>query len=66
VIGFWMVHVLSRPGMYAESMGDLLAAVAAGELTVVEGGAYALEDAAQAHRDLLARRTTGKLILTLR
>lgn len=63
VIGFWMVHVLSRPGLYAESMGDLLAAVAAGELRVVEGGEYPLAEAARAHRDLLARRTTGKLIL---
>ncbi len=65
VIGFWMVHVLSRPGLYAESMADLLAALAAGELRVVEGGTYPLAEAARAHRDLLARRTTGKLVLTV-
>jgi NADPH2:quinone reductase len=30
----------------------------------VTGGSYPLADARRAHEDLLARRTTGKLILT--
>jgi NADPH:quinone reductase len=34
-----------------------------GNLDVRIGGSYALEDAARAHRDLEARKTTGKLIL---
>lgn len=43
--------------------GEVFAALAAGQLTVRIGGRYPLSDAAQAHEDLQARRTTGKLIL---
>ena len=39
--------------------------VAAGELNVRIGARYKLEDAAQAHRDLAGRKTTGKVLLTL-
>ena len=42
---------------------DLFGWIAAGELTVRIGATYPLADAAQAHEDLAARRTTGKLLL---
>ncbi len=42
---------------------DLFGAIAAGKLQVRVGAAYPLAEAAQAHRDLEARRTTGKLLL---
>jgi NADPH2:quinone reductase len=63
VIGFWLVHCLSRPGMVQEPMTELLGLVAAGNLAPVVGGTYPLSDARRAHEDLLARRSTGKLIL---
>ena len=44
-------------------IAELLGAVAAGELDVTIGGVYPLSEAARAHEDLLARRTTGKLLL---
>ena len=44
-------------------IGELLRAVASGELEVVVGNVYPLSEAAQAHQDLTARRTTGKLLL---
>jgi NADPH:quinone reductase len=65
VIGFWLVHVMSRPGLYAESVTDLLGAIADGSVRPVAGGSYPLERAGDAHRDLLDRRTVGKLILTV-
>jgi len=37
--------------------------MAEGALTVRVGGSYALADAAQAHRDLESRATTGSLVL---
>ncbi|GFR47635.1 hypothetical protein Agub_g9375, partial [Astrephomene gubernaculifera] len=40
-----------------------LAAVAEGKLKVLVGGRYLLSAAAQAHRDLEGRATTGKLVL---
>jgi NADPH2:quinone reductase len=44
---------------------ELFALVAAGQLDVRIGATYPLADAAQAHRDLEARRTTGKLLLRI-
>ena len=66
VIGFWLVHALRLPGGLGPSMDELFSLVRAGRLKAVVGGEYALEDAAQAHRDLLARTTTGKLVLRTR
>ena len=66
VTGFWLVHALRMPGGLAPAMDELLSLVRAGRLTPVVGGSYPLEEAAQAHRDLLARGTTGKLVLRVR
>jgi NADPH2:quinone reductase len=44
---------------------DVFGWVASGELHVRIGATYRLEDAAQAHRDLAARKTTGKVLLTV-
>jgi NADPH2:quinone reductase len=63
VVGFYLFHCLTRPGMFARALDDLFARVAREELHAVVGGTYALGDAAQAHIDLRERRTTGKLLL---
>ncbi len=42
---------------------DLFDAISSGKVIPQIGGTYALSDAAQAHRDLEARRTTGSLVL---
>ncbi|HEX2265301.1 MAG TPA: zinc-binding dehydrogenase [Solirubrobacterales bacterium] len=63
VIGFWLAHLLVRPDLLGPMIQDLLAAIAAGELTVTIGEVYPLSEAKRAHEDLIARRTTGKLLL---
>lgn len=63
VIGFWLAHLLTRQDLLGPMVKDLLAAIAAGELTVTIGEVYPLSEAARAHEDLIARRTTGKLLL---
>jgi NADPH:quinone reductase len=63
VVGFYLFHTLERPGMFSSALGDLFARAARGELRVVIGATYSLEQAAQAHIDLRERRTTGKLLL---
>jgi NADPH:quinone reductase len=63
VVGFWLVHLLARRELAAPMIGELLGAVAAGELEVTIGDVYPLSEAARAHEDLIARRTTGKLLL---
>jgi NADPH2:quinone reductase len=64
VVGFWLAHCFARPEMLGPQMAELLAMVEAGTLVPQVGGTYPLEDARSAHEDLLARRSTGKLILT--
>ena len=63
VIGFWLAHLLMRPDLLGPMIEDLLAAIAAGELTVTIGEVYPLSEARRAHEDLIARRTSGKLLL---
>ena len=63
VVGFWLIHLLARRELAAPMIGELLAAVAAGELEVTIGGVYPLAEARRAHEDLIARRSTGKLLL---
>lgn len=63
VVGFWLMHCLSRPGMYREPMAELLAMTAEGRLKPQLGGVYPLSEVARAHEDLRSRRTYGKLIL---
>lgn len=43
--------------------GDVLAAIVAGTLKICIGGEYPLADAARAHTDLEARKTTGSIVL---
>jgi NADPH2:quinone reductase len=63
VIGFWLVHAVGRPGGLRPAMDELLGLHAAGRLKVLDGGRYPLQSARQAHEDLRARRTHGKLTL---
>ncbi len=63
VIGFWLAHLLARRDLVAPMIGELLGAVAAGELEVTVGGVHPLSEAARAHRDLIERRSSGKLLL---
>ena len=63
VIGFWLAHLLSRPDLLVPMIGELLGEIAKGELTVTIGEVYPLSEAKRAHEDLIARRTSGKLLL---
>jgi len=63
VVGFWLVHLLARQNLAVPMIGELVGAVASGDLEVTVGEVYPLSEAARAHEDLVARRTTGKLLL---
>jgi len=56
-------HYLRTPEELRWRSHDLLGLAATGELSVAIGATYDLKDAAAAHTDLEARRTTGKLLL---
>jgi NADPH2:quinone reductase len=64
VIGFWLIQMIAhRQDLLREGIGELLGAVASGELEIVIGDTYPLSEAARAHEDIQARRTHGKLLL---
>jgi NADPH2:quinone reductase len=64
VLGFWLVALIAqRRDLIGTMTADLLGAVASGELEVSISNVYPLSDAAQAHKEMQERRTTGKLLL---
>jgi NADPH2:quinone reductase len=63
VVGFWLFHALDRPALVDEALAELFAMAGRGDLRVVVGATYGLSQAAQAHVDLVERRTTGKVLL---
>jgi NADPH2:quinone reductase len=63
VIGFWLSPALRVPGTFGPPLTEMFELVTAGRLRPIVGGEYPFAEARRAHEDLLARRTTGKLIL---
>lgn len=59
-----LMHFIRTPDEFAWRAGELLDAIADGSITVTVGGRYPLDQAARAHEDLQARRTTGSIVLT--
>jgi NADPH2:quinone reductase len=56
--------VATRP-LLEENSADLFAAVGSGKVKIHINQTYPLKDAAKAHRDLEARKTTGSTVLTV-
>jgi NADPH2:quinone reductase len=56
-------HFIATREELEQRSSDVLGWIAAGKVKLRIGHTYKLEDAAQAHRDLEARKTTGKLLL---
>ncbi|GAA1624311.1 zinc-binding dehydrogenase [Kribbella alba] len=63
VAGFWLRPAMEYPRGYQEPLTELLELTATGKIRPLVGGNYPLGDARRAHEDLLARSTTGKLVL---
>lgn len=63
VMGFFLPQMMAKPSLYQQSLQELLTYMKNGELELLIGGTYPLEDAAHVHRLLQGRKTTGKLIL---
>jgi NADPH2:quinone reductase len=65
-IGFyWGAHRIFAPDVMASSFEELLAWLGEGSLQPHVSGTYSLTEAAKALQDLRARRTTGKVVLTV-
>ncbi|MEU8695733.1 zinc-binding dehydrogenase [Streptomyces sp. NPDC048665] len=61
--GFWLTPLITRNGAGGRPLEELLALTASGRLRPLVGSEYDLGRARDAHEDLLARRTKGKLVL---
>jgi len=58
-------HYVATPALLDETAQDLFDVIEQGAVKIAPPKRYALADAAQAHRDLEARKTTGSLVLIL-
>jgi NADPH2:quinone reductase len=58
-----LFHYTAKASELARGARELFEVVGSGSVKVRIGREYALADAADAHRDLAARRTTGSLLL---
>jgi NADPH:quinone reductase-like Zn-dependent oxidoreductase len=63
VMGFNLSYLFHRDDLLATAIGRTLAGFATGALRMPDVTTYALEEVAQAHRDLETGRTIGKLVL---
>lgn len=60
-----LADYIADPAEKAELAGEIFGHIAAGRIKIEINQRYALQDAAQAHRDLEARKTTGSSIFVI-
>ncbi len=65
VIGYYMTPLLERRDLCAPPLADLADAVQKGDVRVIIGKTYPLEETARAHEDLAGRTSTGKLVVVV-
>ncbi|MFI5139392.1 MAG: zinc-binding alcohol dehydrogenase family protein, partial [Sphingobacteriales bacterium] len=63
LVGFYIGLYTATPGNYKRVSEYLLYLVSTGALKIVTSNQYALENAQQAHEDMVNRKTVGKVIL---
>jgi len=63
VTGLWLTSLMQQPELAREAATELAKLVASGQVVPQIGPTYALADSAQAFRDIMARKTTGKVII---
>jgi len=63
VIGFFLPQIMRKPELLQPSLVELLSYLGEGKLKLIIGGVFPLAEAANVHRLLQSRKTTGKLIL---
>jgi len=65
VSGFHLNAYLAKKEAMANAIRDLYAWVEQGKIRFIVNHTYPLEEAAQAHRDISDRKTSGKVVLTI-
>lgn len=57
-------YITAKPQIWQEALGTVIGLIAQGKLKIETPNTFALEDTAEAHRQIEARQTTGKVVLT--
>ena len=63
VAAFWLANCFGKPALLDDVLVELFQLVADGKLKPVIGATYPLNQAVAAHQAMLARGTTGKIVL---
>lgn len=63
VTGYWLAARMNRPDLIAASTAELMKFLAQGQLQIIVGQTFPLAEAAEAHRAIAERKTTGKVVL---
>lgn len=63
IVGFWLHSIQDREEMMRAPLADLFERAGRGEIKPLLGETYPMSEARRAHEDLVARRTSGKLLL---
>jgi NADPH:quinone reductase len=65
IIGYWLTAWLQRGDRIAAAALELMQYLNSGRLKIIVGATFPLAEAAQAHRAIAERRTTGKVVLLI-
>lgn len=63
VAGFWLANCFTKKELMGDVVNELFSLIAEGKVEPVIGGIYPLSEATKAHEAMLARATTGKIVL---
>lgn len=63
ISGFWLANCFGKKELMNDVIDELFTLIAHGKLKPVIGGTYSLDAAKEAHLAMLARNSTGKLVL---
>jgi NADPH2:quinone reductase len=63
ITGFWLAHCFGKKELLNDVITELFSLVIDGKLKPVIGATFGLSQATQAHQEMLARKTTGKITL---
>ena len=66
VIGFFLPQIMRKPDLLLPSIRELFLLLEKGQLKVMGGEIYPLDEAAKVHELLQSRKTTGKVLLEVR
>ena len=63
IIGYWLSGQISRPDRITLAIMSLMQYLLSGQLKIIVGQTFSLEQAVEAHKAIAARKTTGKVVL---